>query len=84
MHSPLPPELPSHPPCKVIAQVSFLDFPLAVCVTHGSVYVSLLSQLTPPSPFPRWAHLSVPYACVYYFLNCLVFLGQVSYHLLNV
>ena len=29
------------------------SFPLAICFTHGSVYMSvLLSQFIPPSPFP--------------------------------
>ena len=81
----------SHPPLQVFTEHwaelpgLYSSSPLALSVTHGSAYVStLLPQFTPPSPCPPWAHLSVLRVCVHYFLNCLVLLGQVSYHFLNV
>ena len=45
---PPPIPTPSHPPGSHRAK-----FPLAICFTHGEVYVSmLLSQFVPPSPLP--------------------------------
>ena len=41
----------------------YSSFPLAICFTHGSVYMSmLLSQFAPPSPFPCCVHQSVELA----------------------
>ena len=65
---------PSHPhptqPLSVTAEhqaglpVLYGSFPLVICFTHGSVYMSmLLSQFIPPSPSPCF-HESVLYVCI--------------------
>ena len=56
------PLLSLHPAPHHRAEISVLysSFPLAICFTHGSVYMSLLlSQFAPPSPFPCCVHQSV-------------------------
>ena len=54
-----PPSHPPHPTPVVLTKhqadlpVLYSSFPLAICFTHGNVYMSmLLSQFVPPSPSP--------------------------------
>ena len=56
-----PLELASHPSSQSTELSSlYSSFPLAICFTHGSVYMSMqLSQFAPPSPFPCCVHQSV-------------------------
>ena len=56
----LPSHFPPHPTLQVVTEhkaelpVLSRNFPLALCFTHGNVYISmLLSQFTPPSLSPE-------------------------------
>ena len=45
--------------------VLYRSFPLAVCFTHGSVFMSILiSQFVPPSPSAH-VHTFILYVCIY-------------------
>ena len=66
-----PPFFPPQPQPSVLTEheaelpVSYSDSLLAVCFTHGGVYVSVpLSQFFPPFPSPNFAHYSILYVCV--------------------
>ena len=74
----LPLQTPSYPhpipPLYVVTEhwvelpVLYSNFPLAICFTYGSLYVSaLLSQFVPPSPYPLCPQVHSPglhlYSC---------------------
>ena len=71
---PLPLGPPSHPPHPThlghhsteLSSLCYTSrFPLAICFTHGSVFMSnLISQFVPPSPCPPCVHMSVLYCSI--------------------
>ena len=65
----VPPSHPYHPSRSTEKQADLLvwyrSFPLAICFTHGAVYMATpLFQFIPPSPSPSCVHKSILNICI--------------------